>query len=159
MIGFTGDREPVALLAASSPLCPLGLGCFPAPTTDAELRLPRSGSRDKSCKTSVCELLSGLGQLRPPTRDTGPSEPCQGPQRPCALSTLCCGSSVVALKGSLAIQSSSSSKMIIQIGNPPRHKITCLLSPSLSQGSGVQEHRGECAPHLCIHLSHGQDRD
>jgi hypothetical protein len=35
---------------------------------------------------------------------------------------LCCGSSVAALKGSLAIQSSSSSKMIIQIGKPKKNR-------------------------------------
>ena len=116
-----GDRDPVALLAASSPICPLGLGCFPAPTTGAKLRLPRSGSRDKSCTASVCELPSGLGQLRPPTRDTGPSEPCQGPRSPCAPNTLCCGSSVAALRSSSAIQGSSSSKMIIQNRKTPKN--------------------------------------
>ena len=65
---------------------------------------------------------SSLGQLRPPTRDTGPLRPCQGPQLPCTPNTMCCGSSVAVLGGNLVFQSLSSSEMIIQIGKPKKNR-------------------------------------
>ncbi len=96
---LTGDRECAAFLETP----PLQVSCSPAASpfrTSAitTLWLPLSGFQDRGCRTPAMQPPSGLRWWCLLTRAPRPLQPCPGLPCPRAPSTLCRGSSVLALR-------------------------------------------------------------